>query len=112
MSRKVEASAIEAGLLSGAHEWLADVEKSYRLFTRVILTPKAEKGRWSVRAVAEVRNADGTMRTVAQVTQTFPNGGKQTLAGLMLSMSMSIERITSNWALTAVEQVEEAPQEA
>ena len=111
MSRKREASAVELGLLNGSYEWLADAEKSYRVFTRVILTPKAEKNLWSVRAVAEVREKDGTMRTVAQVTQTFPNSSNQTLAGLMLAMAMSIERITSHWALDQPGLTREAPQE-
>lgn len=112
MSRKPENSDRELGLLNGAYEWLSDAEKSYRVFTRVILVPKAEKNRWSVRMVAEVREKDGTMRTVAQVSQMFPNSSNQTLAGLILAMSMSIERLTSHWALDAPGLTRDAPPEA
>lgn len=110
MSRKNEVAKVEVGLLNGAYEWLADTEKGYRVFTRVILTPKASKNLWSVRAVADVREKDGTMRTIAQVSQTFPSAHNQTLAGLMLAMSMSIERIVSHWALDQPGLTRDTPQ--
>lgn len=110
MSRKQNPSDLEKGLLSGAYEWFADVEKGYQVFTHVILTPKASKNLWSVRAVAEVQGEGGVMRTVAQVTQTFPNTSNQTLAGLMLAMGMSIERIVSNWALDRPGLTRDTPQ--
>jgi len=95
----------------GAWEWLADCEKSYKVFTRCEMRPKVGKSQWSVRMVAEVRNADGTMRTVAQVSQTFPTGGNQTLAGLVLAMAMSIERIVGHWALDQHGLTADAPNE-
>jgi len=62
--------------------------------------------------VAEKWEAGKEPRIVAQITQTFPTGGKGSLAGLMLAMSMSLERIVGNWALGTAPETEGAPQEA
>ena len=111
MSRMDSHVKHEVGLLNGAYEWLADTEKSYKVLTRCEIVPKTSNLLFSVRMVAEVREKDGKMRTVAQVSQTFPTSQTQTLAGLVLAMSISIERIVSHWALDAVGETRTAPQE-
>jgi hypothetical protein len=102
MSRRQSSSDVEVGFLNGAHEWLAGVERDYKVFTRCEIVPKVGKGQFSVRMIACVAEKGGSMRVIAQITQTFPNVSNQTLAGLFLAQSMSLERIVSNWALDQV----------
>lgn len=111
MSRKQDKGEVEVGMMNGAWDWFAEVEGSYKLLTRVIIVPTVEKYRWSVRAVAEVVGGDGTVKTVAQITQRWPTSGTQTLSGLILAMSLSIERMAGEWALTSRAQEGSAPQE-
>jgi len=112
MSRHKKSGDVELGQLEGAYDWLAGVEKDYNVSTRCIMVPTTLNARWSVRMVAEKWEAGKEPRIVAQVTQTYPSGGKQTLAGLMLAMAMSLERIVGNWALDVVGETRSAPQEA
>lgn len=111
MSSKSRSGDVELGLLNGAWEWLAEAEKSYKLWTRVVLVPTTGKGRFSVRMTASLGISGANERIVAQVVRTFPSGGKQTLAGLMLDMALQLEKMVGQWALTAIEQDEAAPKE-
>lgn len=96
-------------MLQGAWDWLADIERDHKVMVRYEIVPTANKYQFNVAALAEVAVRGGGMHLIAKVSQRFPSGQARSFVGLLVELSVKLDKLVEETALDRVGLTIEAP---
>jgi len=99
VSNKTKERERDEGIMRGVWEWWNEQERDAGVDIKLEMEPNLSSSRYVVRLVArELRKPDKWV-DVAAVTHTWPDAEGRTLPGLIMAMTLSLDRLLDDYML-------------